>query len=135
MRRRNFVLSLWTPALLLRAQLKAEQTSARGKLITGDPAFLDNGGKQTRLLSNDDIKKVLADDRLNGFDFEALGRPTADSFEIEPFHKRPLYAWQNGKRLHVTYWCDVCYIRTYAPGKCWCCQKDTELDLKETLDE
>jgi hypothetical protein len=31
----------------------------------------------------------------------------------------------------VTYWCQVSYIRTYAPGECWCCQDDTALDLKD----
>ena len=76
---------------------------------------------------------VLADDRLNNADFEALGqRVDAGQFKIAPIHTRSLFVHQQGKRLMVTYWCDVCYIRTYTPGKCWCCQKDTELDLRES---
>jgi hypothetical protein len=31
----------------------------------------------------------------------------------------------------ITYWCDVCSIRTYTPGKCWCCQQETTLDLRD----
>jgi hypothetical protein len=29
----------------------------------------------------------------------------------------------------VSYWCDICTIRSYTPGPCVCCQKDTTLDL------
>jgi hypothetical protein len=31
----------------------------------------------------------------------------------------------------VTYWCEVCAIRTYTPGECMCCQENTELDLRD----
>src|ERR1019366_1149455 len=39
-----------------------------------------------------------------------------------------------GKLKMIAYWCDVCYIRAYAPGPCVCCQKDTDLDLRELDD-
>ena len=73
---------------------------------------------------------VLKDPRLAGADFEALGQSSGPSgFRIDPIHTRALYAYRNGARLMVTYWCDVCYIRTYSPGVCWCCQDQTRLDL------
>lgn len=77
--------------------------------------------------------KVLHDARLKGADVEVLGHyrdPT--HFDVDHIHTRSLFVYQGGKRKMVTYWCDVCYIRTYSPGKCWCCQKDTDLDPQVT---
>lgn len=132
-RRRRFVLGFaWLPLL---ARASEGGSPLRGKLIAGDPAFLEVNGRRRRILATDDARLVLADTNLNGADFEVIGSPAGEDFQVNPMHTRPLFAYQNGKRLYVTYWCDVCYIRTYAPGKCWCCQKDTELDLREKLDE
>ncbi len=72
---------------------------------------------------------VLNDDRLANSDFETVGHFSDPShFAVDPIHTHSLFVYQNGKKLMVTYWCDVCYIRTFAPGKCWCCQADTQLD-------
>jgi hypothetical protein len=65
-------------------------------------------------------------------DFEALGHFTAvDRFMIDPIYQRAMFVHKDGKRLLITYWCKVCYIRTYVPGNCRCCQKYTDLDLTE----
>ena len=40
-------------------------------------------------------------------------------------------AEKDGHVKVITYWCDVCSIRTYTPGPCWCCQKETLLDLRD----
>ena len=45
-----------------------------------------------------------------------------------------LLVHEDGKLKMITYWCDVCYIRAYAPGPCVCCQKDTDVELKELDD-
>ena len=34
----------------------------------------------------------------------------------------------------VSYWCEVCSIRTFTPGVCMCCQDETAVDLKERLE-
>jgi hypothetical protein len=31
----------------------------------------------------------------------------------------------------VTYYCDVCSIRYYQPGRCVCCQQETRVDLHD----
>ena len=31
----------------------------------------------------------------------------------------------------VTYWCEVCAIRSYTPGLCVCCRDETTLDLRD----
>lgn len=126
--RRHFMLLLAPSALVLQGALAP--ISLRGKLKAGSPPTI-----QSSILSgDDDTKGVLSDSRLDGTDFEVEGHfidPT--HFDVDKIHTRSLFVHKGGKRLMVTYWCDVCYIRTYTPGKCWCCQKDTDLDLRETL--
>ena len=73
---------------------------------------------------------------MNGFEVEATGHYTGpDKFLIDPQHTRALVVreWRQGEDDHA-YWCDVCYIRAYAPGPCVCCQKDTDLDLRDLDD-
>ena len=77
-------------------------------------------------------KLVLGDPRLNGFDVEAKGRFTApDRFPIDPIHTRALLFRQGGKLRMITYWCDTCSIRSFTPGPCVCCQRETTLDLHD----
>ena len=103
----------------------------RGKLTSGPggkPALESSGG--VLLLTGDEATMgVLKDPRLAGADFEVHGKLEAGTVSVNPIHTRALFVHKNGKRLLVTYWCDVCYIRTYTPGRCWCCQDDTRLDL------
>ncbi len=90
------------------------------------------GGKSFRLTGDNPTIGVLKDPRLNNADFEVEGRTTAPGeFEVNPIHTRSLFAYQNGQRLMVTYWCEICYIRTFTPGDCWCCQEWTKLDLRD----
>ena len=64
-------------------------------------------------------------------DFEIVGAVQGDTVTIRPIHTPSLFVYKDGKRLRVTYWCDVCAIRTYTPGICWCCREETELDLRD----
>lgn len=76
---------------------------------------------------------VLNDKRLAGSDLEAIGHfESPEHFEVDPIHLKSMFVHKDGKRFQITYWCDVCYIRTYTPGPCWCCQKPTDLDLIES---
>jgi hypothetical protein len=106
----------------------------RGKLIVQDgrPALLEtSGGKLVKLEGDDQTLKVLADPRLNGFEAVARGQFAApDRFVIAPTHTHPmLVKAKDGHMKLVSYWCDVCTVRSYTPGPCVCCQKDTTLDL------
>ncbi len=127
MRRRSFLpLFLFgLPALAI----EPEAAVVRGKLI-GGPAVHTAGGSTIALIGDDPTMAVLRDQRLAGVDLEAHGHPSAPGqFLIDKIHTRSLFAYQSGKKLMVTYWCDVCYIRTFSPGVCWCCQDYTKLDL------
>ena len=124
MRRRTLFL---VPALLSGFDGGAK---LRGKLVAGRK--LEVGGRLIALESDEAVGKVLDDERLIGGELEVEGKARGEvSFVIDEIHTKPLYVFQRGERLGVSYWCEICYIRTYSPGKCWCCQEDTKLDPKD----
>jgi hypothetical protein len=105
--------------------------SARGVLVKG-PALKTSDGKLIHPTGDSATEGVLNDQRLLGMDMELLGHfESPDRFAVNPIHTRSIFVYKNGKRLVVTYWCDVCALRFYTPGKCWCCQQETELDLRD----
>lgn len=130
--RRAFLSSLVLTLPVLRAQ---GSDSVRGKLISGpgdQPALQTQDGRIVFLDGDKPTIGVLKDGRIAGSDFEVLGASAPpDHFTVGPIHKRSMFVHKGDKKLMVTYWCDVCYIRTYSPGICWCCQKETDLDLIE----
>ena len=107
--------------------------SLHGKLVLrdGQPPALETAEHKLVTLDGDEpTRKVLGDRRLNGFEVEAKGRFTApDRFLIDPIHTRSMLVRQDGKLRMVTYWCDICSIRSFTPGPCVCCQPETTLDL------
>jgi hypothetical protein len=131
----NRRLFLLLASLLARAA-SVPGLSIRGKLTRSpdQKAALEVSPNKLVLLEGDQATAgVLNDQRLWGTDFEAVGHLNSpDHFEIDPIHTRSMFVHKEGKRLMITYWCDVCYIRTYTPGTCVCCQKYTDLDLRES---
>lgn len=117
-------------------QLSGFSSSLRGKLAPGaKPAVVNQEGR-IALTGDTGTMLVLADLRLADFDFEFVGQPAGELgiFRVGPLHKRSMFVLRNGKRLMVTYWCEVCSIRTYTPGVCMCCQDETAVDLNERLE-
>lgn len=115
----------------------AESAAAvRGRLLAGPPPALETAdGRRVVIDGDEQVRGVLADKRVIGSDFEVVGRRDANGvFQAAPIHENPLFVHRGGKRLYVTYWCDICAIRTRTPGVCWCCQEDTELDLRDRKD-
>jgi hypothetical protein len=109
--------------------------SIRGTLVQrpGKPPALETADHKFISLGGDEpTKGVLNDKRLAGFDMEAKGHFTApDHFMVDPIHTKALFVHKDGHLKVITYWCDTCSIRTYTPGPCWCCQKETTLDLRD----
>jgi hypothetical protein len=125
-------------ALGFRLEAQSAKVSVRGKLTAagdGTPA-LDEPARGRVLLAGDPpTVGVLKDHRLAGSDFEAIGAFRDDRvFQVDPIHLRAMFVHRNDRRLFVTYWCDVCSIRFYTPGICWCCQQESALDLREKDD-
>jgi hypothetical protein len=106
-----------------------------GKLIVraGKPTAIETTDHKTVLVDGDpEMRKVLADPRINGFEVQAKGHFTApDRFLLDPIHTHSMLVNQKGHLKMVTYWCDVCSIRAYTPGPCVCCQRETVLDLRD----
>ena len=109
-------------------------TTVRGKLV-GPATVQTPDGRRIHLSGDTSTEGVVKDARVIGNDFEMTGTfKSPEEFEIGLIHTKSMYIHKNGKRLFITYWCEVCSIRTYTPGMCWCCQENTELDLREHLD-
>ena len=100
----------------------------------GKPPAIETAGRE--LISAEGEPETLAvlnDKRLAGFDIELVGHYAAPGrFMVGPFYtSSSIIVHKDGKRFSVTYWCPVCSIRAYTPGKCVCCQQETNLDLQE----
>lgn len=127
MKRRHLFVTFFS-SLIAWAQIAA--ATFRGKLLPGQ--LLETASGRIQLTGDEPTLGVLNDPRVIGLELELTGQTrAADALEIDPIHKKAMYALKDGKRLFVTYWCDICSIRTYTPGQCWCCQEQTELDLRE----
>ncbi len=110
-------------------------TTIRGKLTQAgpnQPAIETADHKIIQLDGDDPTRGVIRDKRLNGAEMEIKGHFTGpDRFAIDPIHTHAILVRKDGHLKLVTYWCDVCSIRTYSPGPCWCCQRETTLDLRD----
>jgi hypothetical protein len=111
----------------------------RGKLIEregGEPAIETQDGKMVPLAGDAPTLAILQDKRLANREFRIKGKVSgAGIFEIEPLQNRALLVCEGDKILRVTYYCDVCSIRTYSPGPCPCCQAESRLDLIDPLQD
>ncbi len=108
--------------------------SLTGRLIRreGQPPLLEVNGKLVALDGEPETMQVLEDARLNGVELELIGRESASRFTVGPFYEsKSMFVHRGGKRYTISYWCEICSIRTYTPGKCMCCQEETELSLQE----
>jgi hypothetical protein len=109
--------------------LRADEV-LRGKL--GKGRRVATVGSSMEVSGDESVEAVLDDERVIGMEIEVEGsRDGAGKFAANAIHTKPVWTRVNGKRMIVAYWCDVCYIRFYKPGTCWCCQKDVLLDLKD----
>lgn len=119
--------------LVAMATLCLGAETVRGKLIVrdGQPTVIETAEKKlVKLEADDHTQRVLNDPRINGFEAQIKGRfATPDRFVVDPPHTHPMLVNKDGHMKLVSYWCDVCTIRSYTPGPCVCCQRDTTLDL------
>ncbi|MFB3829624.1 MAG: hypothetical protein ACE15B_22825 [Bryobacteraceae bacterium] len=126
---------LWGVPLFLALAAGCYADTVRGKLVQrpGKPAAVETGaGKLVELDGDKETRAVLEDRRLAGFELEAKGRFAApERFRVDGLHTRAMFVFKDGNARLITYWCDVCSIRTYTPGICWCCQQETTLDLRD----
>ena len=128
MRRRDLILLPWMGAAVARAQ---DGSVARGRVV-GDLRLKLVDGRVIGVSGDAESAAVLRDGRLARDEFELRGRFTgADGFVMDPIYLKAIFVWRDGRRMVVTYWCDVCAIRAWTPGKCQCCQDEMALDLRD----
>ncbi|MBL8175408.1 MAG: hypothetical protein JNK48_12110 [Bryobacterales bacterium] len=129
MTRREFTFGV----LLSSAGARAEGVprTVRGVLT---PDGLRTAEGVVKLSGDEPTMGVLRDKRVHGMELEITGEAADGGLRILPIHKQGMFVMKDGKKLFVTYWCDICSIRTYTPGVCLCCQDETQLDLREKLD-
>ena len=112
-------------ALLAGSSMAANQV-LRGRLRQepGKPPVIQTADQKTYTFAGDEFTRAqMADPKLNGREMELEGRFASPG----QFEAIRIFTLKDGKRHKVTYWCDVCSIRTHMPGRCMCCQAETEL--------
>ncbi len=105
----------------------AAAESIQGRLaqpVEGRPLqLIAADGSTVELAVDEFLERTMRDPPLAGRTWEALGRKTADGrFEVDR-----AFTIKNGRRHRVTFYCEICHITTYEPGRCMCCQEMTEL--------
>ena len=113
-------------AVTLTASSPVAEQVLRGHIrqVPGKPSVIELADHKTYIVSGDDFTKAqMTDPKLNGREIEIQGQ-LGQPGQFEATH---LYTIKDGKRYKVTYWCDICSIRTHMPGRCMCCQGETEL--------
>ena len=122
-------------AFLSLALAQSPASAIRGKLLDaeGRPVIETGAQKRVALDGEPETMAVLKDSRLAGADMELHGEfKTPALFVVGSFYtSKSMHVHRNGKKYTISYWCPVCSIRTYTPGKCMCCQQETHLDLEE----
>ncbi len=124
MRRAAVLLALAAAAL---AATSDQAPVLRGHLRQpggGKPPVIETAEGKTYTVSGDAFTVAqMADPKLKDRELELEGSFDAPGH----FAATKLFTLKNGKRYKVTYWCDICSIRTHMPGRCMCCQGETEL--------
>jgi len=65
---------------------------------------------------------VLADQRLNGFEWKRAAIHGTEHFLIGSVSYPRIIGGKDGKLKLITYYCDVCDIRSTYRDPAWCCQ-------------
>jgi hypothetical protein len=120
---------LFAPALFssdtevtLRGHLDRQSVEASGS--ANQPlGFVTNEGKKYKVAGDSISNAQLRDPLLIDREWELAGTMQPDGhLEIVK-----LFTIKDGKRYRVTYFCEICNITTYEPGRCMCCQGPTDL--------
>lgn len=131
-RRRFSAILLFTPVAAIAAEGRATVTGRLQNSTSGPVSLKTQDGKLITLEGDISTTAVLRDPRVIREHFEAAGEwKSPDLFLIDPIHRKALFIRRNAELLVITYWCEICAIRTYAPGRCQCCQDETALDPRD----
>jgi hypothetical protein len=120
---RRFVLFLVVGAVVL-ATDQGQVIRGHLRQPAGKPPVIETSdGKQYTVSGDQFTRAQMADPKLKDREMELEGRIASPGH----FEATKIFTLKDGKRHKATYWCDICSIRTHMPGRCMCCQADTEL--------
>jgi len=141
--RRTFLLGL-AFALTLAASPPvagdAERARVRGTLVSADTsetaadhdaaehagdsfAFVSPDGERFRATVEGDNWHILSDPALSDRLWELEGSWIEDGL----FTAKKIFTVKDSGLHQVTYYCEICNIVSYRPGRCMCCQDPVEL--------
>ena len=124
----NIFRRFWTLAplaLLLGTSVSAE--TLRGRLappVEGAPLRLVAfGGEPVELAPDEGLERTMRDPQLAERTWEVRGSRRSDGrFAVEK-----IFTVKDAELHRVTYYCVICHITTHEPGRCMCCQEETDL--------
>ena len=113
--------------LVAAASASAATTSLRGRLALpaeDAPLRLVTAEDETvELAAGPGLEATMRDKQLAERTWEVRGQMLDDGrFAVEK-----IFTVKDGELYRVTYYCEICHITTHEPGRCMCCQGDTDL--------
>ena len=113
--------------LALASSAVASTDALRGRLappVEGEPLTLvTTEGALVELAADGGLELTMRDAQLSERIWEVRGAPGDDG----RFHVEKIFTMKDGELHRVTYYCEICHITTHEPGRCMCCQGDTDL--------
>lgn len=113
--------------LVLASSAVASTDTLRGRLappVEDEPLRLVTaGGEAVELASDGGLELAMRDPQLSQRTWEVRGARGDDG----RFHVERIFTIKGGELFRVTYYCEICHITTHEPGRCMCCQGDTDL--------
>ena len=81
------------------------------------------GTEPVELALDEGLERTMRDSQLAARTWELRGSRESDGrFAVEK-----IFTVKDGEIHRVTYYCVICHITTHEPGRCMCCQGDTDL--------
>lgn len=109
---------------VLRGRIEAATAQAPQAAAAETGLFVTEDGLRQTVTGDEYTMGQLHDRRLAGRLWELHGTPgPGGRFVVDK-----LFTIKDRQRFRVTYFCVVYNIRTHAPGRCMCCQDETELE-------
>lgn len=111
-------------ALALAVTAKAE--TIQGQLeppADGSPLRLVTADGLVELALDEGLERTMRDPQLANRTWELRGSRTSSGL----FAVEKIFTVKDGELHRVTYYCLICHITTHEPGRCMCCQGDTDL--------
>ncbi len=113
--------------LALAISAAASDTALRGRLappVAGEPLQLVTAeGEAVELALIESMELTMRDPQLAERLWEVRGRRLDDG----RYGVDKIFTVKDGELHRVTYYCEICHITTHEPGRCMCCQADTDL--------